>query len=1196
MEKAEFVPAERPEQVKPTDNLRPEGEFYAPSKKPFGPAEKRTPIKHDDNLRPEGDFERPEKNKFKPAERPKQVKPIDNLRPEGKFYTPDKKPTEPTEKRAAERPKQIRPVDNLKITGEFEGKRKTQEVVTKVERTEVKKHIDQLKLNDGKMETTTTNSATFKLVKPVKKDTIDENTRQHRTKSTITLGDDTTILRTTNQMNSNTITTQKDRRTTLDKSTDDDNRIRDGTLAITTVRVTTVLENEKDHTPIREIIRTGGQTREHEEVHRTTSQTNVVNKQNIINKKNIVNEITSTQTHVNNRIDVNDVRNIRNRNTSSITDVLHDDRKVVQKSNVVHQTTGATRTVQTTDNGKTTRQVDGPGPRRPTGGPHDTVDRPDDIDRTGSTRQTIEERKTRHVATGHDKPTHHETDYDETNKTTRHVASYDERHPIGRARHTIEEQTTREVINGHGKTHPKGPNQPSVDDRTTRHTTRNQTIHDQTTHDQTHKTTRHVSSYDERHPIGRARKPLDEPTNRQVPEKKHPAGGPNQKIIEERITRHVTTDHDQTTDGQAHHTTRHVSSYDERHPIGRARKPLDEPTNRSTPDKKRPAGGPIQKIIEESTTRHITTDHDQTTDDRAHHTARHISSYDERHPIGRARTPLDEPTDRQVPEKKHPAGVSNQKIIEERTTRVTTIGHDQTTHDQAHHTTRHVSSYDERHPVGRARQTIEDRPTGQDKTRPAGSPSQRIVEDHTTRNVTTGHEQTHKTSRHVASYDERHPIGRARTTVERLHQTTGNDQTVDSSGANVRPSDSFVTRSSQHHQTSNIIDNANEKGHVTRSVSSQDYQNVDNTSKNGVTSMKSVKSHSEKISSHGVITTHGSQPGDTNGSRIVDRDSSSRSVNSKQNQSSDVLNVGQSQIDSTLNRNVTKSQSDKINTQLHLRQHESTISNTSMSTTRQTSQVSNHSSNISNALRESSTIVPSSSHHEPRRDYTASTPSSSSVDQGSSSTHHRKNVLTSSSDVTNAVFHRKANLSSNSNEALHSNSMSSTAAIQRKSISNLHDQAIYNTSADRKSYSSLHRQGKDVHSQSHHTTGGSTTTSSTTGANTSSTSITRGGDRAQKIVKQDNLHLGGEFYGKSESKSYGNFAVGHQHHAIDRTTVRRSNQSSFTIGDGNVSSSVYRREYAVVHNAPCPAAHIEKTTFKHTRDTKSHKFYKPTLQ
>lgn len=75
-----------------------------------GPCEKRSPIKHDDNLRTgEGDFVTPEKQKYIPAERPQQVRPEDNLRPEGTFDRPEKTAFKP-----AERPKAVKPTDQVK--------------------------------------------------------------------------------------------------------------------------------------------------------------------------------------------------------------------------------------------------------------------------------------------------------------------------------------------------------------------------------------------------------------------------------------------------------------------------------------------------------------------------------------------------------------------------------------------------------------------------------------------------------------------------------------------------------------------------------------------------------------------------------------------------------------------------------------------------------------------------------------------------------------------------------------------------------------------------------------------------------------------------------------------------------------------------------------------------------------------------
>lgn len=75
----------------------------------LGPCEKRSPIKHDDNLRTgEGDIITPEKLKFTPTERPKQVRPEDNLRPEGSFERPERVPFKP-----AERPKAAKPTDQV---------------------------------------------------------------------------------------------------------------------------------------------------------------------------------------------------------------------------------------------------------------------------------------------------------------------------------------------------------------------------------------------------------------------------------------------------------------------------------------------------------------------------------------------------------------------------------------------------------------------------------------------------------------------------------------------------------------------------------------------------------------------------------------------------------------------------------------------------------------------------------------------------------------------------------------------------------------------------------------------------------------------------------------------------------------------------------------------------------------------------
>lgn len=825
-----------------------------------GPAEKRTPIRHDDNLKTgEGKFVVPEKPKYQPGERPKQVKPQDNLRPEGSFDKPERPGFRP-----AERAKPVKPVDNLKTgEGEFEGRRKTDITHTKTERAEIKKHRDQITINEGRMETDTTSSTSFKK-QPVQRNVVEDIVKKQKLRSNITLGDDTTILRTTNQMNYNTITTRKD--TNVEKSTDvtDTNRIRDGTIAITTMKVTTVLENEKDHTPIQQVIRKAGQTNVHEEVIHKSTDADVINRQNIVNEQYHVKEVNQN---------------------------------VVNKKYIVSQ-------------------------------------------RDANNLQSIESRKTMNQS------------------------------------------------------------QITLDDRNTSNTT------SQTTH-HTGKDTRVT------------------------------IGGPSQ-------VNGIST----TKTSQHHQSSNIINNQND------------------------------QNIVNRSTNKQITEN------------------------IGRSGSTV-------------------------RTTTTTTASGSQ--------------------PIGG------DHPTG-------------------VRNTSVEHQVTTQTS----------------------------------------------PNSRQHHSTLNISEN-------TRNVSSI-----------GDSMSKTSTSHTEQTSTHRsssnqtVNTTRG---GDNVGNLVYGRTMvTSTPIGRQQNYTSDILNVNNA--GGTTKISTSTSQSDKINNQLHLRESTSNnaMSTTSSSATTSTSRYGkssahNSTSNISSIIRDgSSPTCPmhrastiSTEHH--RRDYVSSnSPDHSqsghhSQQQQQQHQHHRKNVLTSSTDVNNSVFHRKANLSTNSNEALHSNSMSSTGAIQRKSISNLHDQAIYNTSSDRKSYSSLHRQGKEtvshstssstVQSHQHHGSGSVSHSHSSShivsgggsGGHLKQSSSGTSAERTQKIVKKDNLttSLGGEFYGKSESKAYGSFATGHQQHTIDRTAVsRRSNQSSFSLGDGqNHSASVYRREYATVHLGPCPAAHIEKSTFTHTRDTKSHKFFKP---
>ncbi|XP_050540241.1 uncharacterized protein LOC126904895 isoform X42 [Daktulosphaira vitifoliae] len=109
-----FKPSERPTPFKPTDNLKPEGEFPQRIKETVGPGDRAPVVKPKDNLFPEGDFQRPQPEEFQPAERPKQIKPFDNLKPEGEFERPVYEKFKPSE-----RPTPFKPTDNLKPEGEF---------------------------------------------------------------------------------------------------------------------------------------------------------------------------------------------------------------------------------------------------------------------------------------------------------------------------------------------------------------------------------------------------------------------------------------------------------------------------------------------------------------------------------------------------------------------------------------------------------------------------------------------------------------------------------------------------------------------------------------------------------------------------------------------------------------------------------------------------------------------------------------------------------------------------------------------------------------------------------------------------------------------------------------------------------------------------------------------------------------------
>lgn len=285
---------ERAKVVKQDDNLKVEGTFSSSrSSDDYRAirAEKVVVVKTKDNLKLEGNFEdhtkRDDYTVIK-GERVDIVKHPDNLKLEGDFDRPKQPKFE-----SSPRPKATKPVDNLKITGDFEGKssvQKTEFKTVKGERSEIIKHTDQITLNTGTMSKTTTNSDSFD-----KKTVIQpKQPRKNNMQSSISLGNDTNTMKTTNQMNYTSTRNVNKQNVVYEKKEDrsDSNGLIDGTIAVTTMKVTTVLANEKKQGPQPpEIIKTAKQTRVHEQTNKTSSKTNIVNQTNIINESNIVNQV-----------------------------------------------------------------------------------------------------------------------------------------------------------------------------------------------------------------------------------------------------------------------------------------------------------------------------------------------------------------------------------------------------------------------------------------------------------------------------------------------------------------------------------------------------------------------------------------------------------------------------------------------------------------------------------------------------------------------------------------------------------------------------------------------------------------------------------------------------------------------------------------------------------------------------------------
>uniref|UniRef100_S4PBU5 Uncharacterized protein n=6 Tax=Pararge aegeria TaxID=116150 RepID=S4PBU5_9NEOP len=208
--------------------------------------------------------------------------------------------------------------------------------------------------------------------------------------------------------------------------------------------------------------------------------------------------------------------------------------------------------------------------------------------------------------------------------------------------------------------------------------------------------------------------------------------------------------------------------------------------------------------------------------------------------------------------------------------------------------------------------------------------------------------------------------------------------------------------------------------------------------------------------------------------------------------------------------------------------------------------------------------------------------------------HKRTSDLVSDSSSTNAVLHRKGVTSMT--EAQHSTS--STAAAQRKAITNLNERGEYisnsTQSADRKSISSMHRSTRDnVAVISQHTENIDTRRQEKRDGQ--STMVV---ERQPRVVLRDNLRVGGDFYGNSEARSYGNFSRSNQVDRSERNErververhARHGNTSQFVLGEGGTS---YKREFTTHVHGKCPATLIEspRTPFKHTRDSREHKFY-----
>ena len=89
-------------------------------------------------------------------------------------------------------------------------------------------------------------------------------------------------------------------------------------------------------------------------------------------------------------------------------------------------------------------------------------------------------------------------------------------------------------------------------------------------------------------------------------------------------------------------------------------------------------------------------------------------------------------------------------------------------------------------------------------------------------------------------------------------------------------------------------------------------------------------------------------------------------------------------------------------------------------------------------------------------------------------------------------------------------------------------------------------------------------------------------------------------YNQNELQSDSNSGIRRNYHITDVETRNQkySARNTNIVNESNTMSTSYRKEFhPYVQRTTCPAGFIEaeKNVFKHTRDTKEHKFYVPVV-